>query len=219
MLNYFVMAYPDRVQNFMGPGDANPIYASLVPELGLTFAEQGRFLWTKSASGYPWDIKAFDTHSIYDRTTELSWTDPRSFKRFDRDLPMSQRCAPLGQPGKVIKITPSGATYSFYASCKPYRKGQLGYVFNTVTAPVVVNTKGNVGLVKTRYFKYHYGCNSAYSGCTDMEVFALGYQIGLHDWKHYVSQHGRWVMKQESIINNFSIGQTTPYLPCKSSFH
>ena len=34
MLNYFVMGYPNRVDHFMGPGNANPIYTAIDPELG-----------------------------------------------------------------------------------------------------------------------------------------------------------------------------------------
>ena len=61
MMNYFTMAYPNRLANYMGPGNANPIYTTIVPDLGTSFATAGYFLWTKSSVGYPWDIKAFDT--------------------------------------------------------------------------------------------------------------------------------------------------------------
>jgi hypothetical protein len=38
MLNYFIMAYPDRADYYMGPGNANPIYSAIVPDNGLSFA-------------------------------------------------------------------------------------------------------------------------------------------------------------------------------------
>jgi len=66
MLNYFVMAYPARVDENMGPGNANPIYSSVVPDYGNnTYAANGYFVWTKSLSGYPWDIKTYDTKFVY----------------------------------------------------------------------------------------------------------------------------------------------------------
>src|SRR5215469_18886275 len=99
MMNYFTMAYPNRLANYMGPGNANPIYTSITPDLGLGFATTGIFLWVKNSAGFPWDIKVFDSNYIYDRATELSWTDPTTFKRFNLDLPMSKRCVPINQGG------------------------------------------------------------------------------------------------------------------------
>jgi hypothetical protein len=74
MLNYFVMAYPARVDQSMGPGNANPIYSSIVPDYGNNaYSASGYFIWTKSLSGYPWDIKTYDSKFVYDRSTELGW--------------------------------------------------------------------------------------------------------------------------------------------------
>ena len=218
MLNYFVMAYPTRVANFMGPGNANPIYSWISPDYLDAFADTGYFVWTKSSNGYPWDVKSFDTRYVYDRSTELVWNDPQSFKRFDQDLPITHRCVKVGKPGATIKLAAASTGYSFYSSCTPYKTEYLNYVRNTLTAPVLIDTGGNLGQVPTRLFKYHYDCDSTYANCHDMEVFSLGYQLGLYDWKHYTAQNGKWVLRQESSINNFDVGQTTPYLPCVSSY-
>src|SRR5260370_35501031 len=43
MLNYFVMAYPTRVDRYMGPGNSNPICSSFSPELQSVFAAAGYF--------------------------------------------------------------------------------------------------------------------------------------------------------------------------------
>src|SRR6266478_4212914 len=96
MLNYFVMNYPDRADYHMGPGNANPIYSAIFPDNGLSFATTGYFVWTKGANGYPWDVKTFDQNFVYDRSTELTWTDPQTFKRFNVDIPMSPRCVAKG---------------------------------------------------------------------------------------------------------------------------
>ena len=69
MMNYFTMAYPNRLTHHMGPGNANPVYTDVTPDLGSSFATTGRFLWIKSSLGFPWDIKVYDPHYIYDRTT------------------------------------------------------------------------------------------------------------------------------------------------------
>jgi hypothetical protein len=218
MLNYFIMGYPNRVDHYMGPGNANPIYSSINPDLQADFAAQGYFVWVKGANGYPWDIKSFDANYIYDRSTELTWTDPTSFKRFNKDLPMSPRCVSLKRGMTHIKIPLSDSSYSFYSNCAPYKTANLKYVLNAITKSSVVTAGGNLGQILTRQFQYQYGCDSNYSNCTDMEVFSLGYQIGLYDWQHYITQNGSWVLQQESVINNFSAGQTTPDLPCTTSY-
>jgi hypothetical protein len=212
MLNYFVMAYPARVDENMGPGNANPIYSSVVPDYGNnTYAANGYFVWTKSLSGYPWDIKTYDTKFVYDRSTESGWTDPTSFKRFNIDLPMSRRCVPVGYPGSTLKIPASNS------QCAPYLTQPLGYVVNSVSASTWVNV-GNVGPTRTRYFTYKYSCDSNYANCQYKEVYGLGLGIGLFDWKYYVNKQGSFVLQQESLINQEQGGQTTPSMPCANSY-
>jgi hypothetical protein len=218
MLNYFLMGYPDRVDHYMGPGNANPIYSSINPDLQGDFAAQGYFVWVKGANGYPWDIKTFDADYIYDRSTELIWSDPTSFKRFKQDLPISPRCVSVKTGAPQIKIPSSASTYRFYSNCAPYKAKNLKYVLNSITKSSVVNAGGNLGQIRARQFRYQYGCDSSYSNCTDLEVFSLGYEIGLYHWRHYVAQNGSWVLQRESVINNFSAGQTTADLPCGMSY-
>jgi len=218
MLNYVIMGYPNRADNFMGPGNANPIYSFISPEEGGSFAPQGYLVWIKGASGSPWDVKAFDTNYVYDRTTEYNWTDPYSFRRWNTDLPMFRRCVPTKNGGPNIKVPASNTNYSFYLSCTQTQTMNLGYVLNSISGPVSANTKGNLGSVKTRYFKYRYGCDATYGNCTDMEVFSLGYGVGLYDWKHYVNKNGSFVLVQDATINNSEVGQTTPNLPCPNSY-
>jgi hypothetical protein len=218
MLNYFVMGYPNRLNHYMGPGNANPVYTTISPDLGAKFATAGTFQWIKSSIGYPWDIKQFDSNYIYDRSTEANWDDPTSFKRFTTDLPLSKRCVPTKGGGGTIKVASSKANYSTYASCLPAQTQNLGYVVNSVSSPTQVNLGGSLGWVKTRYFTYQYSCDSSYANCTYQEVYSLGYGIGLYDWKYYVNQGGKFVQTQESVINVFDSGSATPYLPCTSSY-
>jgi len=218
MLTYFVMGYPARVDQHMGPGNANPIYSSIVPDYGSNmYAASGYFVWTKSLSGYPWDIKTYDSNFIYDRSTELGWSDATSFKRFNLDLPMSQRCVRAGQPGTTIKVPAFETQYQSYTQCAPYLTQSLGYVVNSISAPISTNV-GNLGPTQTRLFTYKYSCDRKYANCQFMEVYSLGLGIGLFDWKYYVSNRGQFVLQQESIINQKQGGQTTPALPCGSSY-
>lgn len=218
MMNYFTMGYPNRLSNNMGPGNANPVYTNIFPDLGESFSTSGYFLWAKSSIGYPWDIKSFDQKYIYDRTTESSWTDPTTFKRFATDLPMSPRCVKIGREGPAIRISSANTNYSTYANCLPTLTQNLGYVINTVSAPAMVNTGGNLGTVKTRYFIYTYSCNSKYEDCAYQEVYSLGYGVGLYDWKYYQNNKGHFILASESVMNQFDSGSATPYLPCSSSY-
>jgi len=217
MMNYFTMAYPNRLTNHMGPGNANPIYTTVTPDLGSSFATTGQFLWVKSSVGFPWDIKVYDSKYIYDRTTELSWSDATAFKRFNIDLPMSRRCVPINDGGGQIKIPSSNTNYTSYGSCLPVKTQNLGYVINTISRPATYNI-GNIGPVKTRAFTYKYSCDSTYANCAYQEIFSLGYGIGLYDWKYYVNQNGTFVFKQESLINKLDSGSATPYVPCTSAY-
>lgn len=218
MMKYFTMSSPNRLTNYMGPGNANPIYTTIVPDLGTSFATSGYFVWTKSSIGYPWDIKSFDNKYVYDRTTELSWTDPTAFKRFTSDLPIAQRCLKTGKAGAAIKVASANTNYSSYGNCQVTQTQNLGYVVNSISAPKTVNTGGNLGTVQTRLFNYQYSCDLNYANCAYKEVFSLGYGIGLYDWKYYLNQGGVWVLSQESVINQLDTGAATPYLPCTTSY-
>lgn len=218
MMNYFTMGYPNRLANNMGPGNANPIYTNIVPDLGEIFASKGVFLWTKSSIGYPWDIKTFDQKYVYDRTTEMNWNDPTSFKRFNIDLPMAKRCVQVGQSGQSIKIPSANTNYTSYANCLPTLTQNLGNVLNLVSPPRLVNTGGNLGTVLTRFFTYRYTCDSNYQNCAFQEIFSLGYQVGLYHWRYYQNKGGVFKLVQESTINQFKSGSATPYLPCSSSY-
>ena len=217
MMNYFLMSYPDRIDKHMGPGNANPAYNVIIPEPGLSYPSQGVFFWIKSGKGYPWDVKTFDSRYIYDRGTELNWNDPTSFKRFNKDLPISQRCIAARSAGRPIVVPPAATAYSFFNSCASYTTKSLSYVRNTISAPVNVKV-GNVGSVRTRYFRYRYACDSTYANCKYMEVFSLGYGIGHYDWKYYMRNNGQWFLVKESVINQLALGQTTPSVPCTTSY-
>jgi len=218
MMTYFLMGYPDRIDNYMASPNVNPIYSSITPDIGPGYPQQGYFVWTKGASGYPWDVKTFDKNRIYDRSTELVWMDPTTFKRFNKDLPLSPRCISPNGGSATIRTKQQDSAYSFYSDCTVYQTADLSYVTTQVSKPVMADTGGNLGQVKTRTLTYSYSCNASYSNCLYKEVYSLGYNVGLYDWKYYVSQNKKWQLVQDSIINNFTLGQSVPMFTCPNTY-
>jgi hypothetical protein len=48
MLAWFTMGYPDRVDQHMGPGNANPSYTYMNPDNGSgNYANTGYFIWIR----------------------------------------------------------------------------------------------------------------------------------------------------------------------------
>ena len=41
MMTYFLMGYPDRIDNYMASPNVNPIYSSITPDIGAGYAQQG----------------------------------------------------------------------------------------------------------------------------------------------------------------------------------
>ena len=219
MLNYFVMAYPDRVDRISAQGDANPIYSSISPDYGNNlYAANGYFIWTKSLSGYPWDIKTFDSNFIYDRATELGWSDPTSFKRLNTDLPHvgTTMCADGSAGGDTQNFSVEYALPIVFAMpALSHPAAWLRDEFHL--SPVWVNV-GNVGSTKARIFTYRVGLDPKLCDLSISWRFQPRRGIGLYDWKYYVNKQGSFVLQQESVINQKHGGQTTPALPCTSSY-
>lgn len=146
----------------------------------------------------------------------MSGTDPTAFKRFNIDFPLSKRCVPINQgEGRLGFCQPDQLHLLRLRS--PTKTRNLGYVINNISAPATY-TVGNVGPVKARTFTYKYTCNSNYGNCAYQEIFHLGHGIGLYDWKYYVNQNGTFVLKKETLINQFDLGSATPYLPFANSY-
>src|SRR5258708_15354226 len=111
-------------------GSANPLYTSVTPS---------RFYWTKTGSGYPWDIQLYDQKYVYLWVTELDWQNPRSFKAFNSstlgkfNLPFAPRFAKAGYPGSTITI--SDSAYEIHSDCNTFVTKNLGHVVNELWRP------------------------------------------------------------------------------------
>jgi hypothetical protein len=209
MMTYFAMNQQQRESQFMN-GQPNPIYTEVFPN--LDFAPTGYWFWLKSAEAHGFDVKAFDQNYIYIRSTELDWDDNTTFKRFDQDMPIAARCVAPGSAGPDIQVPDTA--FQYFSACAPYKSSQLGTAFNSLDAPVMTDTGGNVGSLLTRVLHYRYNCDSGYENCVNEEQFFLASGYGLWQWKHY--QNG--VLVNSTLVNNIEAGTPTATLPCSQSY-
>jgi hypothetical protein len=209
VMKYFAMDQQRRPNEFMN-GSTNPIYTEVYPN--RDYADGGYWFWLKSPSAHGFDVKAFDQHYVYMRSTELNWSDNSSFKRFVNDLPIAARCITAGQPGPTIKV--ANTTFKFYRSCSSYQSSTLGTSINSLDAPVLMDVGGNVGKAYTRVLHYRYDCDSNYRNCSDEEQFFLANGYGLWQWKHYKNN----VFKASAVMNHLQQGVAYDTLPCQNSY-
>jgi hypothetical protein len=146
------------------------------------------------------------------RSTELLWSDATTFKRFVHDLPIAARCVAEGKPGPEIKVRDTH--YQYFAACTAYKQSQLGTAVNSLDAPALMDTGGNIGQVWTRVLHYRYNCNPDFQQCTDEEQFYLANGYGEWQWKHF--RNGSLV--NSTLINNVTPGITHVTLPCPDSY-
>jgi hypothetical protein len=209
IMKYFVMDQQRRPNQFMG-GSPNPIYTEVYPN--RDFAASGYWFWLKSPSANGFDVKAFDQNYVYMRSTELTWSNNSSFKRFAHDLPIAARCVSAGHPGPTIKVAKT--TFNFYQSCSAYQSSNLGTAVNMLDAPVLMDAGGNIGHVWTRVLHYRYDCNSNYQSCADEEQFFLANGYGLWQWRHYK----KGSLAGKAVMNNLKSGLATDTLACRNSY-
>jgi hypothetical protein len=208
-MQYFALMKDTRENQFM-QGQPNPIYTEVFPN--QDFATTGYWFWLKSASAHGFDVKAFDQQYVYIRSTELTWTDNTTFKRFAHDLPIAARCVAANAAGPQIKVPDT--TFQYFASCSSYKSSNVGTSLNDLDAPSLVDTGGNLGQVATRILHYRYNCDLSFENCEDEEQFFLGKGYGLWKWVHYRAG----VVANSSLMNELSPGAPTETLPCTNSY-
>ena len=193
-------------------GTANPLYTSVTAS---------RFFWTKTGSGYPWDIQLYDKNYIYLWVTELNWQDPHTFKAFNSpvtgkfNLPLAPRFAKGGYPGSSIKI--SDSTYEIHSDCNTFITKSLGHVINEVWGPYQEALGGQLPAnLKTLVVSYRYSCDANYSNCGDKEEFHLAQPYGLVKWQHQkLGANGTYNPPDNvTYFNRVVVGQVTPITTC-----
>jgi len=208
-MQYFAMNKQTRDSQFMG-GSPNPIYTEVFPD--QDFASSGYWFWLKSPSAHGFDVKAFDQKYVYIRSTELTWTDNSTFKRFAHNLPIAARCVPVNAAGPEIQVPDT--SFLYFASCSAYKSSKLGTSLNDLDAPALMNAGGNVGQVMTRVLHYNYNCDLNFQNCGDEEQFFLAKDYGLWQWVHYKSGS----VAKSSLMNDVTSGSATATLPCANSY-
>lgn len=209
IMKYFVMDQERRANHFLD-GKPNPIYTLVFPD--SDFADRGYWFWFKNPKAHGFDVKSFDEKYVYMRSTELEWKDNTTFKRFEYDLPIADRCVDEGKPGHETKV--SNTKFNYFSSCRPYKSSSLGTAVNNLDAPMQMDAGGNIGKTWTRILHYHYNCDKAFENCKDEEQFYLSNGFGLWQWKHM--KNGREV--KAALINTFRAGRPSTMLPCEESY-
>lgn len=209
VMQFFAMSQQNRANHFMS-GQPNPIYTEVFPD--DDFAVSGYWFWLKSASAHGFDVKAFDQNNIYIRSTELTWTDNTTFKRFNQDLPIAPRCLSPDAAGPEIQV--ANTEFQYFASCMPYKPSNLANAVTSLDVPLAMDTGGNLGQQSTRVLHYRYHCDGAYQNCADEEQYFLAKGYGLWQWKHYHSG----ALVNSALMNDFAAGSATATLPCPQSY-
>ena len=205
MLDWMTMDSDLRSSHYM-TGSANPIYTDIGPD---------KFYWTKSGTGYPWDIQLYDNNNIYLWITELDWNNPQTFKKFalDKNMPLAPRCAKAGFPGSTIKVP--NTSYQTYTDCTHYTTQNLRYGINEVWGPYYLSFGGIIpNNTRTLVVSYRYNCDSTYSNCGDKEEYYLTKRYGLAQWVHYRLVSGVYQQQQKSVFNTLKSGSVTPVFTC-----
>ncbi len=162
---------------------------------------ENKLYYVKNPQGYPWDINLYDSNYIYQWITEVTWTDPYQYKKFNNGTGSSTadfsfRWAPrCGTPGSSNMWNPptAGAQYNSrfeihpqnptqqpsMSECSlPYKESYLGYTLlelKSVASITLHDTRTNPPTTINAQdlpLQYTWGCGSEdVNSCTDREVF------------------------------------------------
>jgi hypothetical protein len=187
----------------------------------------GKFYWVKKAQGYPWDVRRYDANLIYNWITEVSWTDPRNFKKHrgsnGKGYPMTPRFVPytIGAPAGLlsqIKMPPSSATFEIHdtpGNCSAYHTSNLGYAKNELWGPYYESLGGDLpNNAETLHLNWMWSCNSSYNNCATKEVYTFLQVYGNVRWERYTLANGQYVLQKTSLRNVVTPGTITPVHPC-----
>jgi hypothetical protein len=185
----------------------------------VIYPATGRFYWVKGSLGYPWDVNDFDTKGIYDSTTELTWSNPSSFKVFEKPRQWVPRCVPIpASSGKlaVVTQTPDETWYDMHTSCTSFTRHNLQYSVTELWGPDQTAV-APLPTAPTLTLAYRHGCDASYAKCSEKETFELQHGPGLVRWTHYVWNTNAWKQVQQTIDNlpiSTSTSTVVPVHPC-----
>lgn len=194
--------------------------------------QAGKWYRVKNKQGWPWDIKLYDDHFVYDWITEQNWTSPRDYKKFvgnhpdatgkpsdgvkmfPRFVTLAGAVSPSWVPPVISQIvTPSAqTTFRIFTNCKwDNVTHNLGDIEHTLLGPVGFDHGGNVGYVPTLVHQYKWNGKAGVYGVMEENLYALNF--GWVRWTLYNAQAGTWQQANQSIHN-----QLVPTAPASIQF-
>lgn len=182
----------------------------------VIYPATGKFYWVKGALGYPWDVNEFNQVGVFDSTTELVWSNPSSYKIFEKPRQWVPRCVPIpASSGKLTTVTqtPDDTWYDEHTSCTSFTRHNLLYSITELWGPDQVNLSP-LPIAPTLTLAYRYGCDAAYSKCNDKETFEFQHGPGLVRWTHYVWALNDWKLVRQTIDNAPTTATVVPVHPC-----
>jgi hypothetical protein len=171
----------------------------------VIYPTAGRFYWVKGALGYPWDVNDFDAKGIYDSTTELTWSNPSSYKVFEKPRQWVPRCVPIpcefrqAGRGDTNSLTKPGTRCT--PRCTSFTRHNLQYSVTELWGPDQVRGSADCRARATLTLAYRHGCDATYAKCSEKETFELQHDYGLVRWTHYVWNVNAWKQVQQTIDN------------------
>jgi len=184
----------------------------------------GHFYWVKGSHGYPWDVKGYDSSYIYDLITEVSWTDPHTYKLHigptGKGYPLTPRFLSYTPGAKAarlsqILIPSSGTNFEIHTTCSQYTKSNLGYAKTEIWGPYYESLGGDLPPnMETLHLNWMWSCDSSYNNCQTKEVFTLAQVYGNVRWQNYKFVGGKYSLIQTSLKNVVVPGTMTPVHPC-----
>lgn len=218
MLRFVAMA--DQLQGLPfsrqhnGLNTATDIVTPIDPAVGV-----GQWKHIKDNSqGWPWDIKLYDQHYIYDWvTTNDDIPSPRNFKKFIQNhstgttgkfadgLVMFPRFPNSVSLNNAYDkdFLPAFTKYATFTNCNQTNIQSLGTVHQSLRGPFRINSGGSVGEQLTMIHQYYWIDTSGGANVPIMEENHYVLNFGWVAWKlhHLNTNTGFYELVKETINN------------------
>lgn len=208
--------------------DASDILTPIDPTSGY-----GQWKHIKNMQGWPWDLKLYDEHFVYDWVTEGAngWSGdpnvgPKSFKKFvgnhsspdhallQDGLPIFPRFVDSVTNNYEINTAASQTTYATFENCKQVGVTvSLGPVTHRLQGPFQIDHGGMVGQQPTLIHQYFWNNN----GVPTLEENYYAYRFGWISWKlqRQDTTTGFYdVVQVTSEPNIYSVAEVKIVFPC-----
>jgi hypothetical protein len=185
----------------------------------------GQWKHVKNVQGWPWDLKLYDEHYIYDWITEKDWTSgPRAFKKFIQNhlsftgqlqdgVIMLPRFADSLSAGFNSTTIADQTTYATFENCLQVGPAiSLGTISHHLRGPFLIDHAGDVGPQPTYIHQYYWKNN----GVPTLEENYYALHYGWVAWKLQTlnQKTGLYETVQTTISNKLVAGTPQIVFPC-----